>query len=73
MFIRGIEFYVPTITQNVTICIVAEIYKQEPTSCEFLNTQLKNIILKYVLPVTFSCGIQFIFTNNHLQLLSSPY
>ena len=38
-FTSGIKFYVLTITQNATICIAADIYKQEPTTGEFLNTQ----------------------------------
>ena len=45
IFTCGIEFYILTITQNVTILIVADIYKQQPTSGEFLNTHLKNSIL----------------------------
>ena len=44
-FTCGIEFYILTTTQNVNILIVADIYKQELTSGEFLNTHLKNSIL----------------------------
>ena len=44
-FTCGIEFYNLTITENVTILIVTDIYEMEPTSGEFLNTHLKNSIL----------------------------
>ena len=44
-FTCGIEFYILIITQNVIVLIVADIYEQEPTSGEFLNTHLKNSIL----------------------------
>ena len=37
----GIKFYILTITLIVTILIVADIYEQESTSGEFLNTHLK--------------------------------
>ena len=43
-FTCGIEFCVLTISQNVIKYIVADIYEEEPTLGEFLNTHLKNSI-----------------------------
>ena len=44
-FTCGIEFCILTITQNVTIFTVADIYEQEPTSSETVMTviTLRNI------------------------------
>ena len=45
-FTCSIKFYVLTITQDIIIFIVVDIYEQEqPTLGEFLNTHMKNSIL----------------------------
>ena len=61
-----------TIIENAIIFIVTDIYKQEPTSGEFLNTYFKNTYLTLVQLATFSCGIESMLSTNHLQSLSSP-
>ena len=43
-FTCGIELLVLTITQNVIILIIDDIYKQVPTSGEFLIPHLKNTV-----------------------------
>ena len=43
-FTCGIELLVLTITQNIIIFIIVDIYKQVPTSGGFLIPHLKNIV-----------------------------
>ena len=66
------EFCILTIIENAIIFIVADIYKQEPTSGEFLSTHFKITVLYYSLQLLVVVLNVCFLKTTYMQSLSSP-